>query len=241
MGKAARCQEPTCNRLTVPQHKQYPCTPCKTLNLFQLTSRRHTARRRRQRRRRIESPGTKQAQSQITFNNAPTHNTGVTRHAAASAADNYSRHCAKGSSNRSFSIKVTNRPSADRISLQGLLTSHHLYRSFSYLPSLRPTLHGAQGIFRSHQSPLLPTTTTTTLAAEGGSAVLDLVPKSFISAHPALAGIASQIRCGPRPTMSNASRLIQKRRHGFLSRIRTNKGRKVLAARKAKGRRRLAA
>ena len=72
-----------------------------------------------------------------------------------------------------------------------------------------------------------------------GENALDLVPKSSITSHPALAAI--QIRCGPRPTMSNASRLIRARRHGFLSRIRTAKGRKLLALRRAKGRKRLSA
>ncbi|KAK3325534.1 hypothetical protein B0H66DRAFT_127782 [Apodospora peruviana] len=111
-------------------------------------------------------------------------------------------------------------------------------RSFSYLPSLRPTIFGTSlrsNTPSSSPSQLLPTTTI-----DGPSVLLDLVPKSAISAHPAFAGVGTQIRCGPRPTMSNASRLIQKRRHGFLSRIRTNKGRKMLAARRAKGRRRLA-
>jgi len=41
--------------------------------------------------------------------------------------------------------------------------------------------------------------------------------------------------------MSGASRLIQKRRHGFLSRIRTRNGRKMLERRKGKGRKRIAA
>ncbi|KAM7204378.1 hypothetical protein V8F33_001680 [Rhypophila sp. PSN 637] len=117
-------------------------------------------------------------------------------------------------------------------------------RSFSILTPLRPTLLQSgtrQSVFRTNT----PTTsmmgqTTTTQTAEGWG-VLDLVPKTSITSNPALAGLGSQIRCGPRPTMSNASRLIQKRRHGFLSRIRTNKGRKILAARKAKGRRRLSA
>ncbi|KAM7198084.1 50S ribosomal protein L34 [Naviculisporaceae sp. PSN 640] len=119
-------------------------------------------------------------------------------------------------------------------------------RSFSILPSLRPTLQSARPVFRQPStctpstSVFSPNSSASAVATtEGG--VLDLVPKTAISSNPALCGIASQIRCGPRPTMSNASRLIQKRRHGFLSRIRTNKGRKVLAARKAKGRRRLCA
>ncbi|KAK4219221.1 hypothetical protein QBC37DRAFT_382844 [Rhypophila decipiens] len=118
-------------------------------------------------------------------------------------------------------------------------------RSFSILTPLRPSLQSGtttrQSVFRTNTpTSMTGQTTTTTQTAEGG-VVLDLVPKTFITSNPALAGLGNQIRCGPRPTMSNASRLIQKRRHGFLSRIRTNKGRKILAARKAKGRRRLSA
>jgi large subunit ribosomal protein L34 len=41
--------------------------------------------------------------------------------------------------------------------------------------------------------------------------------------------------------MGNASRLIQKRRHGFLSRVKTQNGRKTLARRRAKGRKKLSA
>ncbi|KUJ15543.1 uncharacterized protein LY89DRAFT_783674 [Mollisia scopiformis] len=60
---------------------------------------------------------------------------------------------------------------------------------------------------------------------------LDLLPK--ISTHPALG--ATQIRCGPRNTFS-PSHFVRKRRHGFLSRIRTRKGRMTLARRRAKKR-----
>ncbi|KAK2066492.1 hypothetical protein P8C59_000306 [Phyllachora maydis] len=108
-------------------------------------------------------------------------------------------------------------------------------RFFSHLPTLRPALPGAAAAAAApaFRAPL--SRTPTSFAA----ATLDLVPKTAISAHPALLG--AQIRCGPRPTMSGATRLIQKRRHGFLSRLRTAKGRKMLARRRAKGRRRLSA
>ncbi|KAK4103949.1 hypothetical protein N658DRAFT_521776 [Parathielavia hyrcaniae] len=118
-------------------------------------------------------------------------------------------------------------------------------RSLSHLPTLRPILTPTSAVFRAPNQALLlsrqqqqPTAMATNPAT--GEA-LDLLPKTSITAHPALAGCASQIRCGPRPTMSNASRLIQKRRHGFLSRIRTQGGRKTLMRRKLKGRKRLSA
>ncbi|RDA93027.1 hypothetical protein CP533_0737 [Ophiocordyceps camponoti-saundersi (nom. inval.)] len=71
------------------------------------------------------------------------------------------------------------------------------------------------------------------------SACADVVPRSAVSSHPALASL--QLRFGPRNTMVRATRLVQKRRHGFLSRIRTKEGRKILARRRAKGRRELGA
>ncbi|KAL1838607.1 hypothetical protein VTJ49DRAFT_2475 [Mycothermus thermophilus] len=119
-------------------------------------------------------------------------------------------------------------------------------RSFSHLPTLRPTPFPSSttGIFRRHptgttSSTHLFTPTPSTTSSEAATSIADVVPKSAITAHPALSGIASQIRCGPRPTMSRASRLIQKRRHGFLSRLRTAKGRKILKRRRQKGRKRL--
>ncbi|EOA80675.1 hypothetical protein ACJQWK_10012 [Exserohilum turcicum] len=66
-----------------------------------------------------------------------------------------------------------------------------------------------------------------TCAAE----TLDLAGK--ISTHPGLGSL--QLRCGPRDTY-NPSHLVRKRRHGFLSRLRTRKGRKTIMRRLNKGR-----
>jgi large subunit ribosomal protein L34 len=86
---------------------------------------------------------------------------------------------------------------------------------------------------------LAPSSLPSTLAAPGSapsaatssSETLDLVGK--ISAHPGFAGV--QIRCGPRDTY-NPSHIVRKRRHGFLSRLRTKKGRKLLMRRLTRGR-----
>ncbi|KAK3327623.1 hypothetical protein B0T19DRAFT_422281 [Cercophora scortea] len=122
-------------------------------------------------------------------------------------------------------------------------------RTFTNLPSLRPTLlhpsptSTSTTTFRSTATPLawLPSTSTAVDTLSEDSPFYDLAPKSSVSAHPAFANVGSQVRFAPRPTMSNASRLIQKRRHGFLSRIRTKKGRNTLTRRSVKGRKRLCA
>ncbi|KAH6626217.1 hypothetical protein B0J18DRAFT_489123 [Chaetomium sp. MPI-SDFR-AT-0129] len=119
-------------------------------------------------------------------------------------------------------------------------------RTITHLPTLRPSLPSSSStttIFRNPNQTLLlqpPTTTTTsTTSASCAAETLDLLPRTSITSHPALAGLASQIRCGPRPTMSGASRLIQKRRHGFLNRQRSRGGQKMLVRRRMKGRKKL--
>ncbi|KAF2710450.1 hypothetical protein K504DRAFT_262373 [Pleomassaria siparia CBS 279.74] len=90
--------------------------------------------------------------------------------------------------------------------------------------------------------PILPTTTfqPSSLApsdlvastTESG-ARLDLIPQSSISAHPGFQSL--QIRCGPRDTY-NPSHIVRKRRHGFLARLKSKKGRKLIMRRIKKGR-----
>ncbi|KAI0977505.1 hypothetical protein F4678DRAFT_455650 [Xylaria arbuscula] len=116
-------------------------------------------------------------------------------------------------------------------------------RTFSSLPHLRPSILAANStIFRPCNSgnALLSRLPTITISPAGATTapegvVLDIVPRSAITTHPALAG-PQQIRCGPRPTMARTSRLVRKRRHGFLSRIRTRNGQRTLQRRREKKR-----
>ncbi|KAL5379095.1 hypothetical protein DPSP01_008727 [Paraphaeosphaeria sporulosa] len=98
-------------------------------------------------------------------------------------------------------------------------------RSISLLAPRRPMLQNPATGFT------LPTPGSATSPAIPSAEALDLASK--ISAHPAIGSM--QIRCGPRDTY-NPSHLVRKRRHGFLSRIRTKKGRKLLMRRLKKGR-----
>ncbi|KAK7935642.1 hypothetical protein PG985_001137 [Apiospora marii] len=108
-------------------------------------------------------------------------------------------------------------------------------RTFTSLPTLRPSLPAArQTIFRASQPTCAPVPSATAAAPASGDAVLDIVPKTVISSSPIFGGV--QIRCGPRPTMATTSRLVRKRRHGFLSRIRSRNGRRTLQRRKTKSR-----
>lgn len=102
-------------------------------------------------------------------------------------------------------------------------------RSFSILTPLRPSLRPTG--FAPRTSPTSPAALDTTTTTGSSSEILDLLPK--ISTHPSLAGI--QVRCGPRNTFS-PSHFVRKRRHGFLSRVRTRKGRATLQRRKSKNR-----
>ncbi|KAF2876540.1 ribosomal protein L34-domain-containing protein [Massariosphaeria phaeospora] len=95
-------------------------------------------------------------------------------------------------------------------------------RSISLLSPRRPVLR---------TSTALPTPGSATTPAIPAPDAFDLASK--ITSHPALGSM--QIRCGPRDTY-NPSHIVRKRRHGFLSRIRTKKGRKLIMRRLKKGR-----
>ncbi|OHW95169.1 ribosomal protein l34 [Colletotrichum incanum] len=101
-------------------------------------------------------------------------------------------------------------------------------RMFSSLPSLRPSITPLTSAFRR------PTATPFTPSTADAA---DVVPTSAITEHPAMG--AMQVRCGPRNTMNRNTRLIQKRRHGFISRMKSKDGRKIVARRRAKGRKKL--
>ncbi|KAL2207898.1 hypothetical protein CC79DRAFT_1397358 [Sarocladium strictum] len=104
-------------------------------------------------------------------------------------------------------------------------------RTFTTFTPLRPTLSSPNTLaIRPNLTSFTPTTTS--------SAGADLVPKMAISAHPALCDL--QVRCGPRNTMNGHTRLVQKRRLGFLARMRSKTGRKILTRRRVKGRKRMA-
>ncbi|KAH6655037.1 hypothetical protein BKA67DRAFT_657000 [Truncatella angustata] len=105
-------------------------------------------------------------------------------------------------------------------------------QTFTSLPTLRPSLARPAGtVFRS-------STPTVSLAPSGvttaSEEVADIVAKSAISSSPMFG--ATQIRCGPRATLARSSRLVRKRRHGFLSRVQTRTGRRTLQRRRTKGR-----
>ncbi|KAL6875528.1 hypothetical protein HDV57DRAFT_503373 [Trichoderma longibrachiatum] len=105
-------------------------------------------------------------------------------------------------------------------------------RTYTCLSPLRPTLTST---FRPTATSFTPSPTTTATSSEASA---DVVPAAAVSAHPALQGM--QLRFGPRNTMNGHTRLVQKRRHGWLKRTRSKTGRRILQRRKLKGRRHVA-
>ncbi|KAI0168242.1 ribosomal protein L34 [Pestalotiopsis sp. NC0098] len=128
---------------------------------------------------------------------------------------------------RSFTTPLTALARATRAASQSQCLVGR--RTFTSLPTLRPTLARPTGtVFRT-------STPSLSLAPSSSeTAVADIAPQTAISSSPIFG--ATQIRCGPRPTMARSSRLVRKRRHGFLSRVRTRTGRRTLQHRRTKSR-----
>ncbi|KAF3403095.1 hypothetical protein DPV78_004356 [Talaromyces pinophilus] len=116
-------------------------------------------------------------------------------------------------------IRPQIRPTSRLLSSTSRTYSSSLFSSISSISSISP------------KRPILPptnTNTTTTTMATTTSAMTALLNqiRSF-SASASLAGKRATYR---------PSRLVQKRRHGFLARLRTRTGRKIIMRRRLKGR-----
>ncbi|KAH6673186.1 60S ribosomal protein-like protein L34 [Halenospora varia] len=102
-------------------------------------------------------------------------------------------------------------------------------RTFTSLTPLRPSIFPSA--FRQ-TSQTTQSALQSSQLAEGVQIDLALAPFKM-SMHPAMASM--QVRCAPRNTF-NPSHFVRKRRHGFLSRLRSRTGRMTLQRRKAKRR-----
>ncbi|KAI9898691.1 hypothetical protein N3K66_007051 [Trichothecium roseum] len=118
--------------------------------------------------------------------------------------------------------------SATRLARPVLAKATSTPRSFTTLTPLRPTLQAPTLAIRPR---------LTAFAPAAGTSAPDVVPRSAVTSNP-MADM--QVACGPRNTMNGHTRLVQKRRLGFLARRRTKDGRKILQRRLLKGRKKIA-
>lgn len=122
--------------------------------------------------------------------------------------------------------------------INSLLTSHSLpYRQA--IPALSPLT----SLSRASQSrpfslatmTIAPTRPTLSALPSQSQQPQSLAPVTSAIAQQSRSFSASSSLAGRRSTY-NPSRRVQKRRHGFLSRLRTKSGRKIIARRRDKGR-----
>ncbi|PGH15856.1 ribosomal protein L34 [Polytolypa hystricis UAMH7299] len=104
-------------------------------------------------------------------------------------------------------------------------------RSFSSLLTPQRTFFTPLICPTPSSSPLLPSQSIT-------NAIRSSLPTTSFQQQPARAFSATALLGGPRDTY-NPSRRVQKRRHGFLARLRSRTGRKMLMRRRARGRKTL--
>ncbi|KAK2752320.1 hypothetical protein FQN55_007360 [Onygenales sp. PD_40] len=107
-------------------------------------------------------------------------------------------------------------------------------RTFSHLLQRRaaPTPTLSSSILPRLLQQQTPTTTTTITAQSTPTTTITATALSLTSTRPFSASAALG---GPRDTY-RPSRRVQKRRHGYLARLKSQSGRKILARRRAKGR-----
>ncbi|OJD14983.1 ribosomal protein L34 [Blastomyces percursus] len=141
---------------------------------------------------------------------------------------------------KSLLESLPRRPTSSLIVKTQCQSSRSQTRLFSHLLSKRQPTRATLTTSSSQPSilhRLLQSSTTPTAFAQPTStttAVLPLLPSSIqsVPSRPFSASTA----LGAKRVTYNPSRRVQKRRHGFLARLKTQSGRKILARRRAKGR-----
>ncbi|PGH15702.1 ribosomal protein L34 [Helicocarpus griseus UAMH5409] len=120
------------------------------------------------------------------------------------------------------------------------LLSKSQSRSFSHLLSQQrrlpahsqPTTSPQPSLFRLSLQQQQPTVTTITAQSTN----IPSLPSALTSTVGSTRQFSASAALGGKRDTYNPSRRVQKRRHGFLARLKSPTGRKILARRRAKGR-----
>ncbi|OAX84448.1 ribosomal protein L34 [Emergomyces africanus] len=111
----------------------------------------------------------------------------------------------------------------------------HLLSQQRRLPAQRPTTtisSQSSPLFRLLQQPTAAVAQSTTTVMTTGSLLSPALSTPGSSSRP----FSSSAALGAKRDTYNPSRRVQKRRHGFLARLKTQSGRKILARRRSRGR-----